>query len=188
MKKLAIAAAILVIALAASAFTFAPAAHAPTPQAGTPTVTFSGTIHLTKMGLYLNDRGNSSTKGAVVQVWAANGGAAEVWQVMSDGTIRHNGLCLDVVGAKKTKGGEDRPLDLQRRCQPAVQHQELAGYEPSVRQSAERRGLRWQRDSAGAVVERRHQQRGVGGGSDTEADTVGCLGGRAGYLAASLAA
>ena len=102
MKKLAIAAAIPVIVLAASAFTFAPAASAAT--AGTPTVVSTGTIHLTKMGLYLNDRGNSSTKGAVVQVWAPNGGAAEVWQVMSDGTIRHNGLCLDAVGAGKTNG------------------------------------------------------------------------------------
>jgi len=69
-------------------------------------VTFSVTIQLTKMGLYLDDRGNSSTKGAVVQVWKGTGGLNQVWQVMSDGTIRHNGLCLDVVGASKSNGAK----------------------------------------------------------------------------------
>ena len=102
MKKLAIAAAISVIALVASAFTFAPSPPAAT--AGMPTVVLSGTIQLTKMGLYLDDRNNSSAKGAVVEVWKGNGGAAQVWQVMSDGTIHHNGLCLDAVGAGKANG------------------------------------------------------------------------------------
>ena len=64
----------------------------------------TGTIHLTKMGLYLDDRNNSSANGAVVQVWQGTGGAAQVWQVMSDGTVRHNGLCLDAVGGGKTNG------------------------------------------------------------------------------------
>ena len=103
-KKLAVLATIPALALVASALTLAPNAFAAT--AGTPTVVLSGTIHLTKMGLYLDDRNNSSTKGAVVQVWKPTGGVNQVWQVMSDGTIRHNGLCLDVVGAKKTNGAK----------------------------------------------------------------------------------
>jgi hypothetical protein len=57
--------------------------------------TYSGTIRLTKMGLCLDDRGNSTGNGAVVQVWQCNGAASQQWQVFSDGTIRHNGLCLD---------------------------------------------------------------------------------------------
>jgi len=60
-----------------------------------PSVTYSGTIRLTKMGLCLDDRNNSSSNGAVVQVWQCNGQASQKWQVYSDGTIRHNGLCLD---------------------------------------------------------------------------------------------
>lgn len=103
MKKLTkLAGAVPVLALAASAFASAPAAQAATA----PTVTVSGTIHLTKLGLYLDDRGNSSTKGAVAQVEKPTGGASQIWQVMSDGTIRHNGLCLDVVGASKANGAK----------------------------------------------------------------------------------
>jgi ricin-type beta-trefoil lectin protein/Big-like domain-containing protein len=60
-----------------------------------PSVTYSGTIRLTKMGLCLDDRNNSTRNGAVVQVWQCNGAANQKWQVWSDGTIRHNGLCLD---------------------------------------------------------------------------------------------
>jgi hypothetical protein len=104
MKKLiGIAAAIPVLALGVSAFTL-PAASAAQSAPAAAITTTTGTIRLTRLGLYLNDRGNSSTNGAVVQVWNANGGAASVWQIMSDGTIRHNGLCLDAVGAGKTNG------------------------------------------------------------------------------------
>ena len=60
-----------------------------------PSVTYSGTIRLTKMGLCLDDRNNSSRNGTVVQVWQCNGLASQQWQVWSDGTIRHDGLCLD---------------------------------------------------------------------------------------------
>jgi hypothetical protein len=60
--------------------------------------TYSGTIRLYKMGLCLDDRNNSSSNGAVVQVWRCNGLPSQRWQVMSDGTIRHNGLCLDANG------------------------------------------------------------------------------------------
>jgi Ricin-type beta-trefoil lectin domain/Putative Ig domain len=63
-----------------------------------PTVTYTGPLKLVKMGLCLDDRNNSSTAGAVVQVWKCNGLSNQVWQVMSDGTIRHNNLCLDAKG------------------------------------------------------------------------------------------
>ena len=35
------------------------------------------------------------SRDAVVQVWHCNGAANQKWQVWSDGTIRHDGLCLD---------------------------------------------------------------------------------------------
>jgi hypothetical protein len=69
-----------------------------------PTVTYKGTIRLYKMGYCLDDRNNSSHNGAVVQVWRCNGLANQQWQVMSDGTIRHNGLCLDASGYGITDG------------------------------------------------------------------------------------
>ena len=109
MKKLIGLAAIPAIALAASAFAFAPAASAAT--AGTPTVVATGTIHLNTRNLYLDDRANNTVEGAAVVVWQGNGGAAQVWQLMSDGTIRHNGLCLDVAGASKAAGAK---IDLWR--------------------------------------------------------------------------
>ena len=43
------------------------------------------------MGLYLDDRNNSSANGAIVQVWKRTGGPDQVWQVMSDGTIGPKG-------------------------------------------------------------------------------------------------
>ena len=56
------------------------------------------------MGYCLDDRNNSSVNGAVVQVWRCTGGRNQVWQVMSDGIIRHNGLCLDAAGGGTTNG------------------------------------------------------------------------------------
>jgi Ricin-type beta-trefoil lectin domain/Putative Ig domain len=70
----------------------------------TGTTSYSGTIRLVKLGLCLDDRYNSSTPGAVVQVWRCNGSANQQWQVMSNGTIQHNGLCLDARGAGTTSG------------------------------------------------------------------------------------
>jgi Ricin-type beta-trefoil lectin domain/Putative Ig domain len=69
-----------------------------------PVVTYSGTLKLIKMGLCLDDRANSSASGAVVQVWRCNGQRTQQWQVMSDGTIRHNSLCLDAKGRGTTNG------------------------------------------------------------------------------------
>ena len=68
------------------------------------TVTYSGTIRLSKLGYCLDDRNNSSGNGAVAQVWRCNGLPSQRWQVMSDGTIRHNGLCLDAVGSGTANG------------------------------------------------------------------------------------
>jgi YVTN family beta-propeller protein len=65
------------------------------PPRPTPSLAYSGTIRLTKMGLCLDDRNNNPRNGAIVQVWHCNGEANQKWQVFSDGTIRHNGLCLD---------------------------------------------------------------------------------------------
>jgi hypothetical protein len=66
--------------------------------------TYSGTIRLPKMGLCLDDRDNSASDGAIVQVWKCNGLANQSWQVWNDGTIRHNGLCLDAVGYGTANG------------------------------------------------------------------------------------
>jgi hypothetical protein len=70
----------------------------------TGTTSYSGTIRLVKLGLCLDDRYNSSTPGAVVQVWRCNGQPNQQWQVMSNGTIQHNGLCLDARGAGTASG------------------------------------------------------------------------------------
>jgi hypothetical protein len=76
-------------------------APAPPPPV---TATYSGTIRLYKMGYCLDDRNNSSRNGAVVQIWRCNGRSNQQWQVMSDGTIRHNGLCLDAAGYGTANG------------------------------------------------------------------------------------
>ena len=71
---------------------------------GRPTVTYAGPIRLYKTGLCLDDRFNSTSHGAVVQVWRCNGRPSQQWQVMSDRTIRHGGLCLDARGYGITNG------------------------------------------------------------------------------------
>jgi hypothetical protein len=68
------------------------------PAAQTGVATYSGTIRLSKLGLCLDDRSDSNTPGAVVQVWGCNRRASQQWLVMSNGTIEHNGLCLDTGG------------------------------------------------------------------------------------------
>ncbi|HLK01096.1 MAG TPA: RICIN domain-containing protein [Streptosporangiaceae bacterium] len=69
-----------------------------------PVTTYAGTIRLHKPGLCLDDRLNSRTPSAAVQVWRCNGLASQQWQVMSDGTIRHNGLCLDARASGTANG------------------------------------------------------------------------------------
>ena len=125
------------------------------------TVVYSGTIRLTKMGYCLDDRNNSSSNGAVVQVWRCTGGPNQVWQVMSDGTIRHNGLCLDAAGGGTANGTK---VDLWA-CGTGNSNQQWntrnwrVNYtNPSSVQGAERRWLRRQRHPAGALVEHGHHQ------------------------------
>jgi hypothetical protein len=74
------------------------------PSSTSGSTSYSGTIRLVKLGLCLDDRYNSSTPGAVVQVWGCNGLPNQQWQVMSNGTIQHNGLCLDARGAGTSSG------------------------------------------------------------------------------------
>ena len=66
----------------------------------------STSIRLPKMGLCLDDRGNGSRNGAIIQVWKCSGDSAQQWQVYSDGTIRHNGLCLDASGYGTNNGAK----------------------------------------------------------------------------------
>jgi hypothetical protein len=74
------------------------------PATPTGTTSYSGPIKLVKRGLCLDDQFNSSTPGAIVQVWGCNGLPNQQWQVMSNGTIQHNGLCLDARGGGITSG------------------------------------------------------------------------------------
>jgi hypothetical protein len=78
--------------------------NASSGSGGTGTTTYSGNLRLVKMGYCLDDRNNSSTAGAIVQIWHCNGLSNQVWQVMSNGTIEHNGLCLDAKHVGTTNG------------------------------------------------------------------------------------
>ncbi len=91
-----------------------------------PTTTYSGTIRLYKLGLCLDDRFNSSSSGnAVVQVWRCNGLSNQNWQVDSDGTIRHNGLCMTAVG---NGTGNGTPIRLATCSGSAGQKWDTKGY------------------------------------------------------------
>ena len=69
-------------------------------------VAYNGPIRLIKLGYCLDDRDNSRSRGAVVQVWRCNGRPSQAWQLVTDSnapvsdgvTIRHNGLCLAASG------------------------------------------------------------------------------------------
>ncbi|WP_369184870.1 ricin-type beta-trefoil lectin domain protein [Streptomyces sp. Y1] len=52
--------------------------------------------------------GNSGAGGTAVQLWDCNGGGAQVW-TWSNGTLTHNGKCLDVTGAATANGS---PVEL----------------------------------------------------------------------------
>lgn len=56
----------------------------------------TGPARLAKDDICLDDKGNSSANGAVVDGWTCNGTAAQNWTYYSDGTIRIHGLCLNV--------------------------------------------------------------------------------------------
>jgi hypothetical protein len=84
-----------------ASFTWTVNAAASTTPSGT---TYTGNLRLVKMGYCLDDRFNSSTSGAVVQIWRCNGLQNQVWQVNSNGTIEHNGLCLDALNSGTSNG------------------------------------------------------------------------------------
>jgi hypothetical protein len=84
-----------------ASFTWTVNASASTTPSGT---TYTGNIRLVKMNYCLDDQYNSSTSGAVVQIWRCNGLQNQVWQVNSNGTIQHNGLCLDALNSGTTAG------------------------------------------------------------------------------------
>lgn len=56
----------------------------------------TGPARLAAGGKCLDDKGNSSAAGAVVDAWDCNGTAAQKWTYYSDGTIRINGKCLSL--------------------------------------------------------------------------------------------
>jgi len=84
-----------------AAFSWTVNAASSTTPSGT---TYTGNLRLVKMGYCLDDRFNSSTSGAVVQIWRCNGLQNQVWQVNSNGTIEHNGLCLDALNSGTSNG------------------------------------------------------------------------------------
>jgi hypothetical protein len=84
-----------------ASFTWTVNAAASTTPSGT---TYTGNIRLVKMNYCLDDQFNSSSSGAIVQIWRCNGLQNQVWQVNSNGTIEHNGLCLDALNSGTTDG------------------------------------------------------------------------------------
>jgi hypothetical protein len=62
------------------------------------TATYTGALRLFQLGLCLDDRLGRTSNGAIVQVWRCNGRSTQTFEVMTDGTIRHDGLCLDASG------------------------------------------------------------------------------------------
>jgi hypothetical protein len=84
-----------------ASFTWTVNAATSTTPSGT---TYTGNIRLVKMGYCLDDQFNSSSSGAIVQIWRCNGLQNQVWQINSDGTIQHNGLCLNAENGGTTAG------------------------------------------------------------------------------------
>jgi hypothetical protein len=66
----------------------------------------AGPIPLNLGGKCLDDTGNRSTNGNKVQVWTCTGGAAQLWTIARDGTIRIHGKCLDVTGRSTQNGAK----------------------------------------------------------------------------------
>ena len=64
----------------------------------------TGPVRLNLGGKCLDDTGNSSANGDMVQMWTSNGGAAQNWTYAEDGTLRTHGKCLDVIGDSTSSG------------------------------------------------------------------------------------
>lgn len=84
---------------AGSAGTVTGSAPDPAPQ-GAP----SGAVTNGVPGKCMDDSGDSTTAGGMVDIYSCNGSAGQDWTVQGDGTIRINGQCLDVKGQGTTNG------------------------------------------------------------------------------------
>jgi len=54
----------------------------------------AGPVRLATGGRCLNDVGNKSANGTQADIWACNGGTAQQWTYVKDGTLRIHGKCL----------------------------------------------------------------------------------------------
>jgi hypothetical protein len=57
----------------------------------------SGPVRLNLDDKCLDDTGDKSSNGNKIEIWTCNGGAAQNWVYLADGTLEMNGKCLDVV-------------------------------------------------------------------------------------------
>jgi hypothetical protein len=71
----------------------------------TPTATATASGQVTGLdGLCLTNENSLNTEGNPMEVSSCNGGSGQQWSVYSDGTLRTEGGCLDVVGAGTSSG------------------------------------------------------------------------------------
>jgi GH25 family lysozyme M1 (1,4-beta-N-acetylmuramidase) len=64
----------------------------------------AGPVRLDSHGKCLTDIGNKAVGGTRVEAAACNGGAAQHWTVVQDGTLRIHGKCLAVAGSAAVNG------------------------------------------------------------------------------------
>ena len=64
----------------------------------------TGRVVLANGGKCLDDTGSSTANGNKVQIYSCNGGKAQNWTVVQDGTLRVLGKCLDVTGGGTANG------------------------------------------------------------------------------------
>jgi GH25 family lysozyme M1 (1,4-beta-N-acetylmuramidase) len=64
----------------------------------------SGRVVLANGGKCLDDTGGSTANGNKTQIWTCNGGTAQKWTVVQDGTVRVLGKCLAVSGGGTANG------------------------------------------------------------------------------------
>jgi GH25 family lysozyme M1 (1,4-beta-N-acetylmuramidase) len=64
----------------------------------------AGPVRSALAGKCLNDIGNQSASGTGAEVWPCNGGAAQHWTYVQDGTLRIHGRCLTAPGSSPVSG------------------------------------------------------------------------------------
>lgn len=69
-----------------------------------PTSGPAGPVRSALAGKCLNDVGNQSASGTQAEVWPCNGGAAQHWTYVQDGTLRIHGRCLTAPGSSPVSG------------------------------------------------------------------------------------